>query len=128
MKVRILVEVSERGGKARRIKQVEVSKRAVKLAEAVCPGPEVMAFIADDVMSAAMRSVEERAQPQMALDLKAKAPSVDDHGKPTGRTMLEDDLGLDVIEQMLRKDGAGAVQARPLVPGRVPGPPPVRRG
>lgn len=124
MKVRVLVEVLDRGGKARRLNHVEVSSKTRKLYESISPGPEVMAFIADDVMTAALKAVQERSTPQAALETQAKLPGKDEQGKATGNTMLEDTLGLGIVEQMLEKDGAGA-QVQPFSQGGIQGLPPL---
>lgn len=119
MKVRVLVEVLGDGGeKVRRLQTVDVSPKAAKLYESFGS----LDFIAEDVMSGALAAVQSKAMPSAALDAQASLP-----GKDPGNTMLEDSLGLDIVENMLKKDGAGAAQSQPQFSGSVPVPPPLRR-
>lgn len=128
MKVRVLVEVIE-GGRtvARKMRQSEVNPKMVKLYE-VMGGDDVKDFIAEDVISGALRAVHEGATQQTTEAILNSQPAVDPQGNQKGMTKLDEALGLDVIEGMLKKDGAGAAQARPQMPGMVPGPPPVKPG
>lgn len=125
MKIRVLVEVSE-GGKtmARRMRQTEVSPKAAKLYEAMA-GEDAFGFVAEDVMSGAMKVVQGKIHADPGTFVSS-APATDDAGKLTGRTVMEESLGLDIIENMLQKDGAGAAGAQQQTPGQVPGPPPLK--
>lgn len=113
MKVRVLVEVIEDHRTdghpvVRRLGQTSVSPRVMKLYE-VMGGADLSGFLADDVISGAFRVVQSEAamQNRAVVDLDKK-PAVDSQGKPTGRTKLEEALGLGIIDHMLEKDGAGA--------------------
>lgn len=128
MKVRVLVEVIENGRTvARKVRQTEVSQKAVKLYEVMDP-EESRSFIAEDVISGALRTVEAGATSQMTETILKSQPAVDEQGNDKGMTKLDEALGLDIMDHMLKKDGAGAAQARPQMPGMVPGPPPIKNG
>lgn len=121
MKVRVLVEVSE-GGKtvARRMRQTEVSAKTSKLYE-VMAGDDAYGFVAEDIISGAMRVVQGKAMADPTSFLSSRQ-TTDEQGNPTGRTELDEALGLDIIENMLQKDGAGGGHQTPSVPG----PPPLK--
>lgn len=126
MKVRIMVEVIENGRTvARKVRQTQVSEKAVKLYEVMDPEGG-RAFIAEDVISGALRTVEQGQQSQATEAILNSQPAVDEQGQPKGMTKLDEALGLDIMDHMLKKDGAGAQQ--PQFPGAVPGPPPVKPG
>jgi len=128
MKVRVMVEVIENGRTvARKMRQTEVSQKAVKLYEVMDPN-ESRDFIAEDVISGALRTVEQGQQTQATEAILKSQPAVDDQGNQKGMSKLDEALGLDIMEHMLKKDGAGAQQAQPQFPGAVPGPPPVKPG
>ena len=128
MKVRVMVEVIE-GGKtiARKMRQTQVSQKAVKLYE-MMDAEQTPGFIAEDVISGALRTVENVSTGQATEAILNSQPAVDEQGNAKGITKLDEALGLDIMDHMLKKDGAGAAQARPQVPGVVPGPPPLKPG
>ena len=123
-----MVEVIE-GGKttARKMRQTEVSQKAVKLYEAM-GGDDIRDFIAEDVISGALKAVQDAMSGQATEAILNSQPAVDEQGNDKGMTKLDEALGLDIMDHMLKKDGAGAAQARPQAPGVVPGPPPVKPG
>jgi len=122
MKVRILVEVVEDGRTvARKMRQSTVPPKTVKLYEAM-NDENVHSFIAEDVISGALKvfhGAQASAGHEAVMNQK---PATDSQGKPTGRTVMEESLGLDIIDHMLKKDGAGVQQA-PLVLGGRAAPP-----
>jgi hypothetical protein len=103
MKVRVLVEVIE-GGKtvARKVRQTEVSSKAVKLYE-VMGRDDVTDFIAEDVISGALKAVQDSAMPGATEAILNSQPAVDEQGQSKGMTKLDEALGLDVIDHMLKK-------------------------
>lgn len=123
-----MVEVIE-GGKtvARKMRQTEVSGKATKLYE-MMGGDDVKDFIAEDVISGALKTVQDVASGQATEAILNSQPAVDAQGNDKGMTKLDEALGFDIIDNMMKKDGAGATQARPQAPGVVPGPPPLKPG
>ena len=107
MKVRVMVEVIE-GGKttARTMRQTEVSDKAVKLYE-MMGGEDTRGFIAEDVISGALKAVQDGANGQQATAILESQPAVDEQGNEKGMTKLDEALGLDIMDHMLKKDGAG---------------------
>lgn len=121
MKVRVMVEIIESGRTvARRVRQTEVSAKTSKLYEMMA-GDDAYGFVAEDVMSGAMKVVQAKAVADPTSFLSSRQ-TTDEQGNPTGRTELDEALGLDIIDNMLKKDGAGAQRS----PGQVPGPPPLK--
>lgn len=116
MKIRVLVEVIEDNGRAmtRKMRQTSVSTKTLKLYE-MMGQDDMVDFLAEDVISGALKAVQPGSvQSQAVAELDTK-PATDDAGQPTGRTVMEEALGLDLIEHMMKKDGAG--QAKMLKPG-----------
>ena len=106
MKVTIIIEAEQDGQKARRIKVVEVPNRVLKMFE-VFGSDNLVDTVAEDVMSNALKAVMV-VQPR---DTMSSAPAVDGNGKPTGRSMMEESLGLDIIENMMTKEPSGGIPA-----------------
>jgi len=103
MKVRVLVEVIE-GGRtvARKMRQTDVSAKAVKIYE-VMGSDDTYGFIAEDVISGALKAVQDAATPGATDAILNSQPAVDEHGQSKGMTKLDEALGLDVIDNMLKK-------------------------
>ena len=126
MKVRVMVEVIENGRTvARKMRQTEVSGRATKLYE-MMGTDDINDFIAEDVISGALKAVQDAASGKGTEAILNSQPAVDEQGNDKGMTKLDEALGLDIMDHMLKKDGAGAQQARPQFP--VPGLPPIKNG
>ena len=102
MKIRLMVEVIEDGKTiARKVRQAEVSQRATKLYEMMGGDPS---FIAEDIISGALRTVDPNVATAKNERLMESQPAVDERGKSKGMSKLDEMLGLDVIEAMMRKD------------------------
>jgi hypothetical protein len=97
MKVTIVVEADGGGEPARRINVVDVPQRVLKLFEVM--GGDIAESVADDVMTNALKAVMVAKPPEEAM---ASAPAKDEHGRPTGRSMMEETLGLNLIEHMAK--------------------------
>lgn len=103
MKVRVLVEVIENGKTtARKLRQTEVSAKAVKLYEMM--GDGTRDFIAEDVISGALKAVQDSSSGQMTEAVLNSQPAVDKQGNEKGMTKLDEALGLDLIDNMLTKE------------------------
>lgn len=103
MKVRVLVEVIENGKTvARKMRQTEVSQKAIKLYEMIDP-KETRDFIAEDVISGALRAVEPGQNSQAMEQVLSSKPALDEAGNSKGMTKLDEVLGLDVIDHMVKK-------------------------
>lgn len=123
MKVRVMVEVVEGGRTVKRVmRQTGVSPRAMKLYE-MMGTEDTVSFLAEDVISGALKAVQDAASGKGTEAILNSQPAVDGQGRPKGggMTKLDEALGLDIMDHMLKKDGAGA----PPPVQRVPAPPPL---
>lgn len=96
MKIRVLVEVHDQGRVTRRLKDVEVVPRVVKIYEAM-GNEDLLGFIAEDVMTNAIGAV----QPQQAMGRQIAGSQVGEGAMVTKN--VEKELGLDLIEHMVNK-------------------------
>lgn len=109
MKVRVMVEVIEDCKTIKRkMRQTEVSKRALKLYE-MMNAEDIYDFLAEDVISGALKAVQDAASGKGTEAILNSQPAVDEQGNDKGMTKLDEALGLDIMEHMLKKDGAGAM-------------------
>lgn len=115
MKVRVLVEVVQDDGRVltRGMRQTSVAPKTLKLYEMM--GHDMVSFLADDVISGALKAVQFGTVRSRAVAELETKPATDDAGQPTGRSVMEEALGLDLIEHMVQKDGAG--QPKVFKPG-----------
>jgi hypothetical protein len=90
MKIRVLVEVSDGAGTVRRLRSTEVTPKVLKMYEALGTD-DMKGFLADDVVSNAIAAVQ--PQKAMAKTLLAEGKELPD----------EKELGLDIIENMIKK-------------------------
>lgn len=103
MKIRVMVEVIEDGKTtARKLRQTEVSTKAVKLYEMM--GDGTRDFIAEDVISGALKAVQDSSSGQMTETVLNSQEAVDKQGNSKGMTKLDEALGLDLIDNMLTKE------------------------
>ena len=103
MRVTIVIEAAEGKQKARRIKVVDVPPRVLKLFE-VFGADDLAGSVADDVMTNALKAVMVARPPDEAM---ASTPAKDGQGRPTGRSVMEETLGLNLIEHMIQADAKG---------------------
>jgi len=119
MKIRVMVEVIEGGITVKRkMRQIKVSKRALKLYE-MMGTEDTKDFIAEDVISGAFKAVQDATTGKGTEAILNSQPAVDEQGNEKGMTKLDEALGLDIMEHMLKKDRAGSSQGvQPGVPLR----------
>lgn len=102
MKAKVTVEVFDGGNVARnlvsRSKIVEIQPSVVKLFEMMDP-KGTKDLLADDIMTNALKVVMVARQG----DKMSFEPAHDERGRPTGRSMMEESLGLSLIEHMTKK-------------------------
>jgi len=107
MKVRVLVEVFGSGGKARKLAETVVGSKTQKLYEAM-GGDDVYDFVARDVLRNSVRAVKDgNGNSQKLTEASLSKPAIDDSGRQTGRTELDELLGLEIIEHMNKKEQSG---------------------
>lgn len=110
MRLRIIIEVVDETRKGtRRRREIDVPDRVINVHKALCEGRrELRALVADDVMSAALKSVSGQQVDTEALSEALAGPSSGSHQQPlSGHNKLESFLGLDVIEHMDNLDSRG---------------------